>query len=518
MVTVARRRGGGRLGDASLRADGRILGVLVLAVGVAAGGYWLGSDTVRYHLAADTSGPLRVSFWGSYQEFGMWKRMLASFREKHPDIPVKMEYVTTRYEAKMRQLFVAGAAPDVMLYQDEPFPALIQRVVDAATGKTLVEPQFLDLTAFADQRGEDLRLKRFYDSAVRCFGRWEGTGPRRRWHQYGLPVWGGCNLIFYNKRRFAACGVRVGTIPPALRRYVVEAGLARDPAGGYVLDDERWTIKEFVQLCRYLTRDHDADGRIDQFGFSTTFWLYWLPWHVTLGARYLSEDLTRLALMGPEAEASLQLWQDLYIKYHVIPRAAEMGQMNQSVGFMTGRIAMFCTGPWGMPFLDQANVPYDLLHIPRRRPGGFRATRVTWDCVAIYARSRKKDQAWALVKHLVSPRAQRIVAEAQRSIPALRSVGAYFAMRKPGVAVGKFLRAAETYAVMQPITVHWDLMARKMSELFGLLRAPDQRDRLSVHEALGRLYSDTELTEKFPPADERLAEQYRRAWKARRSR
>jgi len=40
-----------------------ILFTVVLAVG-----WWLLADTYRYH-ATDTGGPLRVAFWGSYQEY-----------------------------------------------------------------------------------------------------------------------------------------------------------------------------------------------------------------------------------------------------------------------------------------------------------------------------------------------------------------------------------------------------------------------------------------------------------------
>ena len=55
----------------------------------------------------------------------MWQEMLATFREKYPKIPVKAEYITDRYESKIQQLLVAGAAPDVIAFQDESFPNFV---------------------------------------------------------------------------------------------------------------------------------------------------------------------------------------------------------------------------------------------------------------------------------------------------------------------------------------------------------------------------------------------------------
>lgn len=477
------------------------------AVCVAAGlAYWMLADTFRRYSPAAEDHPLRVSFWGPYEEFEMWKEMLANFRAGHPDVPVKMEYFPSRYDQKIQQLFVANDAPDVILWQDEPFPILIE--TDPNTG---AEPKFLDLTRFAESRGESLDLEAFWKTAVDYFGQYRGNGPHRRWHQYGMPIWGGCNLIYYNRDCFRRAGVTVASLPGDKGLLPAEGGK------GWLLDDEKWTVDDFVDLCRILTVDRDGDGRIDQFGFNIPYVVYWLPMLYAYGADILTEDRTRTVFYGPAVEETLALWQDLIYKYHVSPRPAELGQMGEAVGFFTGRVAMFCTGPWGMPFLNVSGVDYDVLHVPRGRQGrqGQRGTRITWDAVTIFANSKKKDDAWLLVKHLTSLQSMKVVSKVQRSIPARKAAAEYFIQVNPKVSVRKFVDAAGSYARMQPITRHWSIMARAWSDAMSELHRDNPARRLTPAEAIGRFYSDYGLAKVLPPADANAADQYRQLYRRR---
>lgn len=97
-------------------------------------------------------------------------------------------YITDRYESKIQQFMVAGSAPDVIVFQDESFP----NYVNAG--------QFADRTSFLDTPGYEIRLEEFYDTAVESFGRHEGEDGERRWHTYGIPLEGGCNMLLYNPR------------------------------------------------------------------------------------------------------------------------------------------------------------------------------------------------------------------------------------------------------------------------------------------------------------------------------
>lgn len=82
---------------------------IILACGLAS--YWLFKDTVRHYGIGKETPPLRISFWGDVAPYQMWQEMLASFRQRHPQVAVQAEYITDRYADKIQQLPVAGAEP-----------------------------------------------------------------------------------------------------------------------------------------------------------------------------------------------------------------------------------------------------------------------------------------------------------------------------------------------------------------------------------------------------------------------
>lgn len=485
----------------------RTLSVLLVCAVIVAVCYWMFADTIRHHTGGTGKGPLRVSFWGGYEQYRMWKEMLASFRQKHPDIEVKAEYIISQYPDKIHQLLVADTAPDVMLLQDEPFPEFVN------SGK------FEELTGYLKTKDNEIDMASFWDTSVESFGRYERRDGKNSWHVYGIPIWGDDNLIYYNKDCFERAGVRVGKLPGP-------AGLTKNIEGeGWILDDERWNMDEFVQLCQILTLDEDGDGRKEQFGFILPNYVYWLPWHWSMGARILDEEKKHTAFLGPECEASLQLWQDLQYRYGVSPSSAKISTMGpgghgKNMLFFTGRVALYSTGARRMPFFNVAKARYNILHIPRRSANGYRATRISWDALVMFKGSRKKKQAWQLISHLVSLDCQRIVAKYQRAIPARKSAGSFLDEFNPNpeVHVYKFVQAAVDYARVQPITREWSLMDWAWSEAFSELQNPDPEQRLTPAEAIGMFFSDEQLMEKFPPIDEAAAEHYRKIYQNRRRR
>jgi multiple sugar transport system substrate-binding protein len=398
----------------------KILGLALLAGGA---GYLLfGTGN------AGSGDQVTVSFWGAYEEWYMWQRIVAAYEDQTGE-RVRMEYWPARYEDKVKIRLASGTPPDVMLFQDEPFPPFCQ------FGK------FEDLTAYLRTPGYELDLDRdYWPTSVVSF--------KYRGRPYGLPVWGGNNLIYINKALFNRLGVP------------------------YPGDD--WTIDDFLATCQRLTGDDDGDGRIDHYGFSSPYWLYMLPFAYACGARLLDSDgrhfpdpdRPQWAFTGPEALAFLRLCQDLRWKYHVSPRAGEAGQTDEQVLFLTGRTGMFTSGPWAMPFLNRTDLDWDVVHVPRG-PGG-RGTRVTWDSLIMARDSPRKQAAWRFMHFCVSRRAQEIVARAQRSVPALMAAQDIFVAANPRVHVGRFIEAMQ-YANLQPITDRWEKMAVEFGAEFDRL-------------------------------------------------
>jgi len=432
----------------------RALGLAAFAAFALGAALWMFRDTYAYYFAHKEE-CLRLSYWGSYREHEMWKEIIAAFRKLNPNIPVKGEYITDRYEEKIQQLLLANDAPDVMLFQDEPLPRFV------SSGK------FLPLDDLCRTPGLEVDLDRdYWDTAVASFrldsalrqapGASDGT-------TYGIPIWGGDCLLIYNRAAFRQAGVPE---PP-----------------------ERWTLDEFLATCKALTADTDGDGRMDRFAFDIPGWVYWLPFTYAFGADYLDASRKRWTLWGPEAEAAYQFWQDLRYKHHVAPQRAELTE-GGNVAFMTGRVAMFVSGPWAMPPLLEAGVDFDVAPIPSG-PGGL-ATRVTWDSLVMFAGSRKKDWAWRFIHFATSLPAQEIVARFQRSVPALKAAKDAFIAVNPRVRARRFIDAL-AYARFQPITEHWMLMSREIGSETDMMLD----NRRTPAEVLRRLAANPHLAKCF---------------------
>lgn len=255
----------------------------------------------------------------------------------------------------------------------------------------------------------------------------------------------------------------------------------------------------------------------------------------------VNEARDRTTFYGPEMEAALQLYYDLLWKHQVMPTSAGLGSLNADTGFYTRRIAMVNTGPWGMPFMNASGLDYGLLHIPRNditeTNRGGRATRITFDGLAISTDSKQVEKAWTLVKFMVAAEQQRAVAEVQRSIPATRPPqdvlervlatgeasesdrdhpAIHFMMLNPEVAVSKFVVAAEQYALIQPVNDHWGLLTDAwMSAMTGMnILNPDRR--LDPIEAIGRFYANdgngARLKAVLPPTDAEAVQRYIEAY------
>lgn len=58
-------------------------------------GYWLFADTFRRHFpsVAPDAGAIRFAHFGGYEDFELWREVIADFTQHHPDIPVRQEYV-----------------------------------------------------------------------------------------------------------------------------------------------------------------------------------------------------------------------------------------------------------------------------------------------------------------------------------------------------------------------------------------------------------------------------------------
>lgn len=322
---------------------------------------------------ADTRVEVRFCFFGGYEEWKLWQRVSRAFEQENPDIRMKLLYWPgPNYEDKVKLVMAAGTAPDVLSAQDEPFPAYCEL------------NQFEDLTPYLERYRDEYRPNLFYPTSLEAF---QYKGKQR-----ALPWNGGQLMVYYNRRLFR------------------EAGLPDPPP-------KDWTIEQFTEYARKLTRDYDGDGRIDQFGYEINgSWMYSLiPYLWIFGTDIIDPGMTHATLNNERGIAAMEWLRDLRYRYHAAPQAAEFTGAGGAI-FMTGKLGMEINGPWRLPFMRETDVDWDIWHMPVG-PTGERWTRGTWDGVAMYRGSRVKERGWRFMRYATGVPGQRMVAEAGRAVP-----------------------------------------------------------------------------------------------------
>lgn len=403
-----------------LRALVLLLLALLIAVGLT------GCGRAR----AEARTEVRFCFFGGYEEWKLWQRMARAFEAENPDLRMKLLYWPgANYEDKVKLVMAAGTAPDVLSAQDEPLPNY------AELG------QFEELTPYLKREGSAFRRDRFFPTAFEAF--------QYRGGQYAVPWNGGQLMVYYNRALFRKAGL---PDPPP-----------RD-----------WTIDDFTQYAKKLTRDFNGDGRIDQFGYEINgHWMYsLLPYVWIFGTDIIDPQMRRCTLNNPQGVAAMQWLRDLRYKHHVAPRAAEFTGAGGAI-FMTGKLGMEINGPWRLPFMRETDVEWDIWHMPVG-PGGERWTRGTWDGLAMYRRSRVKEEAWRFIRFATGERGQLMVAEAGRAVPPRRSAAYSPAFTRPDTPQHeeRFLEGM-SYFRTQRMPLKWAEMSVVLAREMEALLAPD---------------------------------------------
>jgi multiple sugar transport system substrate-binding protein len=379
---------------------------------------------------ADSRTEVRFCFFGGYEEWRLWQRIARGFEEQNPDVRMKLLYWPGgNYEDKVKLVMAAGTAPDVLSAQDEPFPNYCEL------------NQFEDLTPYLAREGPSHAADKFFPTSFPAF---QYKGKQR-----AVPWNGGQLMVYYNRTLFR------------------EAGLPDPPP-------RDWTIDQFTEYARKLTRDYDGDGRIDQFGYEINGnWMYGLiPYVWIFGTDIIDPAMRRCTLNTPEGIAAMQWMRDLRYKHHAAPQAAEFTGAGGAI-FMTGKLGMEINGPWRLPFMRETEVDWDIWHMPIG-PGGERWTRGTWDGLAMYARSKVKEQAWRFIRYATGEEGQRMVAEAGRAVPPRKSAALSPGFLRPDTPQHeeRFLEGMR-YFRTQRIPLKWAEMNVVLTRETEALLSPD---------------------------------------------
>jgi len=297
--------------------------------------------------------------------------VIPDFEAKNPNIKINLTIVTwDDFDTKMQTMLAAGTPPDVWSHWGPSgFADYVIRGLAA------------DLTPFIEKDNYD--LSDYIPEVLKIYT----LGGK----VYGLPMLTTGSFIFYNKDLFDAAGV---AYPPTN------------------WDDTSWTWDKFVEMCGKLTKITD-DPASTTFGCNLGFWpndQYAWVWGQDLypDGAYQTGFADEAYLDSEAAITAFQARQDMVWKLHYMPDPAEADALGAGGGlFEGGKVAMNLTGGWGWwnyPGLEEefnwavAALPYG---------GPNRRDVVFTDPWMMSAKTAHPDEAWAFLKYLVSPEAQR---------------------------------------------------------------------------------------------------------------
>ncbi|HSL33291.1 MAG TPA: sugar ABC transporter substrate-binding protein [Candidatus Limnocylindrales bacterium] len=324
------------------------------------------------------SGPpaaLEYSIWGDPAEIRSQQAIVDAFTAANPTVTVNVTVADwDQYWDKLQTGLAGGAAPDVFAMDGPLGPDYQTRDV------------LLDLTPFIEQEGYD--LSQLDENAVRDFTTSDGQ-------QFGLPRDLNVIALFYNKQMFDDAGIPY--------------------------PDDTWDWAKLVEVGKQLTKDTNGDGTMDQWGLyteTTDMENAWSSFVWQAGGDILSEDGTTSALDQDASAAGIQFLQDLIWKEKVSPDPALFAETGDA--FEQGVAAMEINGSWLVPTHEAAGISFGIAPLPKGSAGA--ATSVNPTGAVVYKNTKSPEAAWALVKYLASPEAQKGIMALKASVPVNKEI------------------------------------------------------------------------------------------------
>lgn len=348
---------------------------------------------------------VRVVSWADYRELALEQEIADSFAVRHPEIPLCIESLTGSgiYREKVLTSIAAGTPPGVFLLDGIDVAAFVSQGV------------LLDLGPYASRVGVDVgafhpRLRELFVRDGRVLAFPKGFTPM---------------VMYYNRAVFEAAGEPF-------------------PAAG-------WTWEDFRAAAVRLTRDTDADGVTDTWGFGWPREFFYLQtWLWAGGGDLLSPDGRAATghLDSPATVRALEFYLGLATRDSVVPLIT-MFRRESSVPvlrlFASNRLGMFVSGHWSMPQLMEHEVAGRLRYgvAPVPTIDGSPATPVLYSSGwAVPHNAPHRRWAVQVAAFLASDVAQRVRARGGLEVSALPVVAEEVAAADPTGRESVFLVTA----------------------------------------------------------------------------
>ena len=219
-------------------------------------------------------------------------------------------------------------------------------------------------------------------------------------HLYAMPLWGACDLVFYNREWFTQKKVGEPTADWTWDQLLQAAGQLSEGKPGEM---SRWGIMVV----------NDLEGGWGSFVASNGGdWLDSTGRQVTLGA-------------GPAQEA-LQWLVDAIVVHHVAPSVADQQQISRAGKidpFLAGQVAMLVNGTWEMPnALTGAHFQWDVQRLPRAPRTGQSVAVTSIQPLSASRLGTHPEEAWTFLKFMLGGASQTLLAKDKLRLPARKDV------------------------------------------------------------------------------------------------
>ena len=308
------------------------------------------------------------------ETYAIIDEVIKDFERENPRVKVK--YVSgikkEDYSEWLAEQFVAGEEPDVFLILAEDFNLY------ASIGALMNLENLI-----ADDKNFSADV--YYPSAFN-FGKYENIS-------YALPCESNLTFMFVNKTLLAKENI--------------------------ALPKNDWTWKDFLEICRSVTRDTDGDGVPDQFG---CFDYSWQQAAISNGVKFFRDDGKTSYFADARMEEAIKFLMELRGLnggFEVSPKEFDVGR----VAFRPFTFAQYRTyKPYPWKIKKYSSFEWDCVKMPAGSSGGNLSVMDTL-LVAISSRTRNKNLAWALLKRICYDKnIQQLILKKSQALPVRRDV------------------------------------------------------------------------------------------------
>ena len=308
----------------------------------------------------------------------MVEEMMEKFHATHPNIRVFYTPDPKGLADIMLDQMKAGTAPDVFQGCCAYFPIWAQ------------EGFTLDLSPYIEDDIDESVIIDWDPAQYASFLTKDGL-------RYAVPKYHGALALYYNKDLFDEYGV------------------------GY--PDDSWDYDDYLSAMRRLTHDRDGDGSTDLWGSMIDISWDRIQVHINGWGGHLvdPDDPTVCRMAEPAAMEALEwirarIWDD-----GVIATNLDVQALGTRDAFIGGRLAMVEDGSWALKDI-LAKTDFRVGVAPFPSGPAQRVTLATTDGFGIFAGTEHPEEAWELVKFLISEDYGRAMARANFLQPARASL------------------------------------------------------------------------------------------------